>query len=77
MPDGGEAELTLVKTSPTQWIATHTFVPPANRGGDLAAKLVDRLVADARQEGVKIRATCWYVAGAFKRHADEWEDVRA
>lgn len=76
MPNGEQSRLTLVKTSPTQWVADHTFVPVPYRGGDVAVKLVERLVADARSEGARIRATCWYVADEFKRHGAEWEDVK-
>ncbi|MBP0438166.1 GNAT family N-acetyltransferase [Tianweitania sediminis] len=77
MPNGEEARLTLVKTSATHWIADHTFVPVPYRGRDIAERLVDRLIADARKEGAKITATCWYVADAFKQHAPDWDDVRA
>ena len=77
MPNGEQARLTLVKTAPTHWIADHTFVPVPYRGGDIATTLVERLVDDARKEGAKVSATCWYVADAFKRNGAEWSDIRA
>jgi len=77
MPNCDEAELTVVKTSPTHWIADHTYVPPAYRGGDVALALVERLVEDARSEGVKIHAACSYVAKVFKRRGSDLDDVRA
>jgi predicted GNAT family acetyltransferase len=57
-------------------VADHTLVPPeiGNRG--VAARLVERMVADARAEGFKIRPLCSYVVAAFQRHPD-WADVRA
>lgn len=57
-------------------IADHTLVPPqiGNRG--VAAKLVERMVEDARAEGFKIRPLCSYVVVAFRRHPD-WADVQA
>lgn len=57
-------------------VADHTLVPPeiGNRG--VAAKLVERMVADARAEGFKIAPQCSYVVVAFKRHP-EWADVHA
>ena len=57
-------------------VADHTLVPPeiGNRG--IAARLVERMVADARAEGFKIRPLCSYVVAAFKRHPD-WADVSA
>ena len=57
-------------------VADHTLVPPeiGNRG--IAAKLVERMIADARAEGFKIHPLCSYVAVAFKRHP-EWGDLQA
>ncbi|MEJ5976977.1 GNAT family N-acetyltransferase [Novosphingobium sp. PS1R-30] len=57
-------------------VADHTLVPPeiGNRG--IAAKLVERMIEDARTEGFKINPLCSYVAVAFKRHP-EWADVHA
>ena len=56
--------------------AEHTLVPPEIGGRGVAAKLVEALVADARQHGFKIDPQCSYVAAAFKRHPD-WADLRA
>ena len=57
-------------------VADHTLVPPeiGNRG--VAARLVERMVADARAEGFRIRPLCSYVVAAFRRHPD-WADVHA
>lgn len=57
-------------------VADHTLVPPeiGNRG--VAAALVERMIADARAEGFKIRPLCTYVVAAFKRHP-EWAEVHA
>lgn len=57
-------------------VADHTLVPPeiGNRG--IAAKLVERMVGDAKAEGFKIQPLCSYVVAAFKRHP-EWADVHA
>ena len=57
-------------------VADHTLVPPpiGNRG--VAAKLVERMVADARADGFRIRPLCSYVVAAFRRHP-QWADVRA
>ena len=56
--------------------AEHTLVPPEIGGRGVAAKLVESLVADARQHGFKIDPQCSYVAAAFMRHPD-WADLRA
>ena len=55
--------------------AEHTLVPPEIGGRGVAAKLVEALVADARQHGFMIDPQCSYVAAAFTRHP-EWADLR-
>ena len=57
-------------------IAEHTLVPPeiGNRG--VAARLVEVMVEDARQQGFRIEPQCSYVAAAFARHP-EWSGLRA
>ena len=57
-------------------IANHTFVPPEARGKGIAQKLVEALVADAREQGFTIDPACSYVYALFKRHP-EWADVHA
>lgn len=76
LPDGLEAELTYDRRDAQTLVADHTFVPPAFRGHDLAQKLVNALIADARREGQKIVPTCSYVAAQFRRHP-EWADLHA
>lgn len=57
-------------------LATHTLVPPpiGNRG--IAMRLVEEMVADAREQGFKIKPLCSYVDVAFRRHP-EWADLKA
>lgn len=75
MPDGGEARLTFVRASPTHWIADHTFVPVPFRNQNIAERMVERLVADARAAGARITPTCWFVADELKRMSPQWDDV--
>jgi predicted GNAT family acetyltransferase len=72
-----EGEATLVYSLVSEGLvsADSTFTPPAARGHGTAAALVERLVADARTEGFRIRPKCPYVAAWFKRHP-EAADVR-
>jgi uncharacterized protein len=84
--EAGEYRITLPGTEGTarlSWTggpgiraATHTFVPDSLRGRGIAGVLVDRLVADARQQGFRIVPRCSYVDAAFRRHP-EWADVLA
>jgi predicted GNAT family acetyltransferase len=56
--------------------AEHTLVPPAIGGRGVAARLVEAMVADAKEQGFKIAPLCSYVDVAFQRHP-EWADLRA
>jgi predicted GNAT family acetyltransferase len=57
-------------------VAEHTLVPTAIGGRGVAAKLVEALVADAREQQFRIVPSCSYVDLAFQRHP-EWADLRA
>jgi uncharacterized protein len=76
LPDGSEAELTYRHSGPGTVVADHTGVPPAYRNEGIAWKLVERLVADARSEGIRIVPACSYVAAQFRRHP-EWAGLLA
>ena len=56
-------------------VAEHTLVPPAIGGRGIAARLVDALIADARDLGFKVVPECSYVAAAFDKHP-EWAELR-
>lgn len=50
-----------------------TFVPPGDRGKGIAAGLVEAAVGYARDQGLRIIPSCWYVAqwiGEHPEHAD-------
>lgn len=57
-------------------VAEHTLVPPPIGGRGIAARLVEALVADAREQNFKVKPVCSYVAAKFDEHPD-WADVRA
>jgi predicted GNAT family acetyltransferase len=57
-------------------IADHTLVPAAIGGRGVAARLVEALIADAREQGFKIAPQCSYVAAAFQRNPD-WAELLA
>jgi uncharacterized protein len=70
----GEGELTFTQLGPTCISADHTLSPESMRGMGVAKALVERLVADARAEGLKIVPVCSYVKAQALRHPD-WADV--
>ncbi len=68
------AELTYRYLADDLIVAEHTLVPEAFRGRGIAARLVQQLVTDARDRGLKILPQCSYVRSAFERHP-EWRDL--
>ncbi|MDY8109478.1 GNAT family N-acetyltransferase [Fulvimarina sp. 2208YS6-2-32] len=74
---GGASELTYRRRDEETVVFDHTFVPPAERGNGIAAKLVDAGVAWARAERVKIVPQCPYVDVLFKRNPQRYADVVA
>lgn len=70
-----EAELTLSKVSETLVIADHTFVPEELRGRGLAHALVARLIADAREKGLRIVPLCPFVRAYAEKHREDLADV--
>lgn len=57
-------------------IAEKTFVDDSLRGQGIAAKLVEELVAYARQNNNKIQPICSYVVKAFEQNPT-YHDVKA
>ncbi len=76
LPSGEEAEMTYRLTAPGVIAIDHTMVPEVFRGHGIAQRLVERGIADARAEGLKIVPLCSYVAVQFRRHK-EWADLLA
>ena len=54
----------------------HTFVPPALRGGGIASQLADFALRYARDNGLKVRPTCPFVARYLERHPEFQSLVR-
>jgi uncharacterized protein len=72
----GEAELTYTARGPALVSADHTEAPLSMRGTGVALALVERLIADARAGGFKIKPVCPYVQALALKHP-EWADVIA
>lgn len=53
----------------------HTEVDPQFEGKGFARLLLQRMVAYARENGLKVVPLCPYVHGQFKRRPDEYRDV--
>jgi predicted GNAT family acetyltransferase len=76
LPGGHEAEITIRKIGADTNAIDHTKTPPEFRGRNIAAMLMDRSIADARRDGIRIRPLCSYAVAQFRRHR-EWQDLLA
>jgi len=76
LPGELEAEMTFRKLGSDAIAIDHTYTPPEFRGQNIAALLMNRSIADARRDGVKIRPVCSYAVAQFRRHP-EWADLLA
>ena len=72
----GVGELTYARKARKGLVADHTGVDDSLRGTGVGQALVERLVADARSEQLKIVPLCSFVRALFQRHP-EWSDVMA
>lgn len=70
----GVGELTYLRKSGSRIVANHTGVDDSLRGTGVGKALVERLVADARGEQLKIEPLCSFVKALSQRHP-EWSDV--
>jgi predicted GNAT family acetyltransferase len=68
------AELTYSSSAGAPIVVGHTWVDPRHRGGTLAPRLVDAVVAWAREGDRKIVPACSYVRRVFSR-SDKFDDV--
>lgn len=63
------AEMTYSRVSPTHVIVDHTDVHEKLKGLGVGRRLLDTLVAWARQTGTQITATCPYAKAQFDKDA--------
>jgi predicted GNAT family acetyltransferase len=73
---GQVGEITYKLVDVGTWVIDHTYLDPRYRGGNIARKLLDLVVEEARAEGKKIIPACSYALVQFKRnkeYTDVWE----
>ena len=75
-PDGEEAELVFSEPRAGVMAINHTYTPPHHRGQGVAAVLVERAVADAREAGSRVVPACSFAREQFGLHP-EWQDLLA
>lgn len=76
LPGGLEAEMTYRKIGSDVIVIDHTYTPPEFRGRDIAMRLMQRTIDDARANNIKIKPVCSYAVLQFRRHPD-WADLLA
>lgn len=57
-----------------QIIFTHTGVPSAIEGRGIGSKLVESGLNYAREKGLKVKSTCWFVSKYIRIHP-EFQDL--
>lgn len=67
-------EMSLMKMGNTL-VVTHTGVAIDYRGKGLAQQLIKAGIEKARNDGLKLQATCPYAANYFRAHKEELKDV--
>lgn len=76
----GESEigyLSYTEQAPGVISADHTIVHPEYEGQGHAGRLLDAIVAYAREENLKIIPICAYVKKRFNEDPEAFQDVRA
>lgn len=68
---GGEAKIRYRRGPDDAYDLVATEVPPEARGQNIADKLVREALRVAKEEDVKIIATCPYVKKWFEKHPEE------
>ena len=75
--DGHAAELAYAYPRPGVIDFTHTFVDEALRGQGLADELARAALAYAREQKLKVKTSCTFVAAFVKKHPAEYADLLA
>jgi predicted GNAT family acetyltransferase len=66
----GTAVLAYTSARPGVLELYSTYVPAADRGKGVAGRLVEAALAYARNEGLRIIPSCWYVAQWIRQHPE-------
>lgn len=64
-----------VAIEPPNLIVYHTEVSQALQGQGIAAKLLEEMIAYAREHKLQVVPLCPYVHAQFKRHPDQYADL--
>ena len=69
-PAGQQAELAYSLPAADVIDFVHTFVPEAQRGQGIAEELAEAGLAYARQQHLRVRTSCEFMAGYVQQHPE-------
>jgi predicted GNAT family acetyltransferase len=75
--EGHQAELAYSRPANDVIDFTHTFVDEGLRGQGVAEELARAGLAFAKEEQLKVKTSCTFMAGFVKRHQAEYADILA
>ena len=75
--DGHDGELAYARPSETVIDFTHTFVDEALRGQGVADELARAALAYAREQKLKVKTSCKFMAGFVQKHHAEYAGLLA
>jgi predicted GNAT family acetyltransferase len=70
LPVDGEVALADYVLRDGVMLFTHTETPPALQGRGIASALIEGALLSARQQGLKVRASCSFVVDYLARHPE-------
>ncbi|MBH8559047.1 GNAT family N-acetyltransferase [Hymenobacter negativus] len=75
--DGHDGELAYARPAEGVIDFTHTFVDEALRGQGLADELARTALTYARDQKLKVKTSCKFMAAFVKKHHAEYADILA
>ena len=75
MQNGEQVGEMVIGVTETTLTVYHTEIHPQVEGKGLAMKLLDAMVAYAREHHLKVIPLCAYVHAQFKKHPDLYADI--
>lgn len=75
--DGHPGELAYARPSEQVIDFTHTFVDEALRGQGVADEMARAALTYAREQHLKVKTSCTFMAGFVQKHHAEYADILA
>lgn len=70
LEEGGKLAFADYRLTDGRMIIPHVEADPALRGGGAAGRLMEGVLAHAREEGLKVVPLCGYAAAYMRRHKE-------